>query len=79
MAGEPSGVRNGGPRPAGEDGGNGLVSESRTGRCLANSMHATGVEASVPRQCGLHLGGFPVHACDREAQAPDSLTSHPVA
>ena len=32
----------------------------------------------LPRQCGIHLGGFPVHACDREAQAPDSLTSQPM-
>ena len=35
------------PRLAGKDGGNGLASESRAGRCLANSMHATGVEASA--------------------------------
>ena len=39
--------RNGGSRPADEDEGNGLASESRAGRCLANSMHATGVEASA--------------------------------
>ena len=32
----------------GKGGGNGLASESRAGRCLANSMHATGVEASAP-------------------------------
>ena len=47
MAGEPSVFHNGESRLAGKDGGNGLVSESRAGRCLANSMHATGVEAST--------------------------------
>ncbi len=77
MVGEPLGPVMGDPGLY-EDEGNGLASELRAGRCLANSMHANGVEASVPRQCGLHLGAFRFNAYDREAQAPDSLTSQPM-
>ena len=50
---------NGGSRPADKDGGNGLASESRAGRCLANSMHATGVEASAPAAVRAPPRGLP--------------------
>ena len=47
VAGEPLGPGMRNPGPLARMGACGLASESRAGRCLANSMHATGVEASA--------------------------------
>jgi len=49
VAGEPLGPGTRNPGPQARMGAGGLASESRAGRCLANSMHATGVEASTAR------------------------------
>ena len=48
VAGEPLGPGTRNPGLPARMGACGLASESRAGRCLANSMHATGVEASAP-------------------------------
>ena len=48
VAGEPLGPEMRNPGLLARMGACGLASESRAGRCLANSMHATGVEASAP-------------------------------
>ena len=47
VAGEPLGPGMRNPGLLARMGACGLASESRAGRCLANSMHATGVEASA--------------------------------
>ena len=46
------------PRLAGKDGGNGLASESRAGRCLANSMYATEVKARAASSAASTSGAF---------------------
>ena len=56
------------PRLAGKVGGNGLASESRAGRCLANSMHATGVEASAAGSAASTSGASWYTHATREAQ-----------
>ena len=48
VAGAPLGLGTRNPGSLARMGACGLASESRAGRCLANSMHATGVEARPP-------------------------------
>ena len=78
MAGEPSGIRNGDPSPQARMGAMGSYPSRGPGGASRIACTPLGSKQVLPRQSASTPGVFPVRGCEREAQAPDSLTSQPV-